>query len=554
MKFVLPMNLLHKLTPICLGVFAFLSSSLSIAHAQDKEAQPPPFRTLYSNDTTNIASSPSPFKTKKSNITEADIRASVDETAGGGVDVHMLQPGLGWVPWWKSSVLPMADHLDWVKRTGRTPSSFEKFVLGGGDIVQIFVDECRAKGIAPFISLRVNDTHNVSRGMPIKDLAARRKAMTEFKLYDDHPEWLIGPGSDEEERTQYAFDFSRKEIQDYKLALIRELAGYDIDGLELDLMRHWRFFHQGRTTSAERERMMTGFIKQVRAILDETAKPGQHRWLAVRLPGYTEAHDAMGLNVKNLTEVAGVDILNLSGHYFTDLQLEIKKIRAQVPAHVGVYTELHFTNAAIPPTDTQSKFFRRSSPQSFYTAAHLAYARGAAGISTFNFQYYRGTWNKDDVSGHPAEPPFFVFPHLKDPKWLAQQPQQYVVGYLWNSPIKPGRPLYGRFTPESQLKKITLDMAPPAGGWKSGGRMRIQATRSLGDSQWAATLNGVRLKSIEDVSEPYRNEAKDLGQPEDYRAFAVPAEILKDGENEIQLTMLSGKEPVQLFYLDINVK
>jgi hypothetical protein len=538
-----------------LKVLLVLGAWSSTAYGESDQApsQPqPPFRVLYSNDLTNILNCPSPYR-KGGPFRDEFMRASVDETADVGIDVHMLQPGLGWVPWWPSKVLPMSQHVEYLKGAGLEVKAFEQYLLEGGDLVRIFVEECRKKGVAPFISFRVNDTHHVSRGMKLADHAERMKAMAEFKLFADHPEWLLGPGADKEERTQYAFDFGRKEIRDHKLSLIRELCeNYDIDGLELDLMRHWRFFNVKKLSEAERIAIMSEFIRDVRAILDKTSKPGQRRLLGVRVSGYVETHRYMGVDLKAMAD-AGLDFVNASGHYFTDLQMDIGPIRKMLPDRVAVYTELHFTNAAIPATEGRNKFYRRSTPQQLYTAAHLAYARGAAGVSTFNFQYYRGTRNPTDVPGPAAEPPFSVFKSLRDPAWLARQPQQYVVGNLWNGPIKPGRPFREPFTANGTPQVIKLDMAPPDGGWKKPGRLRIQAFDSLGDSKWSARLNGTELPVTEDVSDVYEDSYNKGQDPATFRAFVVDPKILRDGVNEIELVMTQGTEPASLYYLDLSI-
>lgn len=72
-------------------------------------AQKVPFRVLFSNDTTNITSNASPFHKRGEPFTEDKLRASVDETVGNS-DVHMLQPGGGRVPWWKSKVAPADEY------------------------------------------------------------------------------------------------------------------------------------------------------------------------------------------------------------------------------------------------------------------------------------------------------------------------------------------------------------------------------------------------------------------------------------------------------------
>lgn len=59
----------------------------------------PPFRVLYSNDMTNILTCISPWHKPGEPFRPEMLDATIDEVAGQGVDVHLLQPGLGWVPW-----------------------------------------------------------------------------------------------------------------------------------------------------------------------------------------------------------------------------------------------------------------------------------------------------------------------------------------------------------------------------------------------------------------------------------------------------------------------
>jgi hypothetical protein len=65
------------------------------------------------------------------------------------------------VPMWPSKVIRSEGTLC-VDQTAlrQKPDSFSQFVLNGGDMVQVFIDRCRAKGQAAFISLRMNDAHH----------------------------------------------------------------------------------------------------------------------------------------------------------------------------------------------------------------------------------------------------------------------------------------------------------------------------------------------------------------------------------------------------------
>ena len=122
----------------------------------------PPFRVLYSNDTTNTVSCTSPWHKRGEPFRAQMLEATVDEVAGRGVDAHLLQPGLGWIPWWKSKVYPAAEHYRWfTERTGLEPDSYGKYMQAGGDMVKVFLERCGRRAQAPFVSLHMNDSHHL---------------------------------------------------------------------------------------------------------------------------------------------------------------------------------------------------------------------------------------------------------------------------------------------------------------------------------------------------------------------------------------------------------
>jgi len=537
------------------------SAAASPATPEATDGRPSaPFRVLFSNDATNITSCPSPWNPEHGPFRKEYLLHSVDETAGTGIDVHLLQPGLGWVPWWQSDVYPMAEHVEFLARVGRRPSSWEKFVLAGGDVVQTFVARCRERGLTAFVSVRMNDAHHIFRNDEIADPKRRADAMAVCRFYHEHPEFRMG------ERTQgypwypYVLDWSHQEVRDYKFRLIDELCRkYDFDGLELDFMRHPKYFRLDRTTAAQRAAILAGFVQRVRRVLDATAKPGARRWLCVRVPPYVETHADVGIDLRALAD-AGVDMVNVAPHYFTVMTSDVAAIRRMLPERVRVYHELHYATVVGPPAEVDGRkvrTVRRTTPQQFYTAAHLTYARGGDGISTFNFHYYRGA-RPTDVYGPPQEPPFRVLRHLGDPDWLARQPQHYIVGRTGSAILDHAQAHMGRHfrlpVKEGEPMRLTLDMAPPTGGWKEGGRLRLQAARGLGTSEWEARLNGARLEPTDDVSEPYPNPYKvALGEPADYRAWIVPARLCRAGANLIEITLTKGK-PVRLCCVDLAIR
>jgi hypothetical protein len=553
--------------------------------AAERPAAPPdrrpPFRVLYSNDTTNITTCVSPFHRRGEPFRPGMLEATVDEVAGRGVDAHLLQPGVGWVPWWPSKVYPAAEHYAWVEATfGVKPDPFGRYLLAGGDLVQVFVDRCRKTGQAPFVSLRLNDGHHKEwaryrKGDPVPpDKAAGGKGLAGkvpggvaqglSKFYVEHPEYRIGP--DPADWMQRVQNWLVPEVRAHKLAFVRELCeGYDLDGFELDFLRHHSFFQLDKTTPAERSAVMTGFVKDVRAVLDGTARGGRRRWLSVRVPCYLPALAALGLDPPALAAV-GADLFNVSASYFAVQQSDLSAIRRSVP-DAFVYQELCHSvwNGRRLAAGNDAFDFRRTTPEQYRTAAHLAYvgaggaagdvggagdARGAVdGVSLFNFAYYR-EFGDPTNRGPFHEPPFDVIASLGQPPAVAAGPQHYFLAPGWKQPFTKALDL-PRNVSAGQAAAFDLTLAPPTGGWRRGGRLRIQGEATLGDGAWSATLNGIALAASSDVAEPYPSPYRGLiGKPDELRAWAVPAAVPRAGANRLELTLTSGAK-ARVAYVDL---
>jgi len=495
----------------------------------------PPFKVLFSNDTTNILTCTSPYHKKRAPFRPEMIEATVDEVTGA--DVHMLQPGLGWIPWWKSTVYPFEDHCRWwMARTGQKPGGFDRYMLEGGDIVKVFLDRCREKKQTAFVSLRLNDGHHLEN-VGLKN----RMSMYVSRFYVDHPEYRIG--SNKRSWDERVLNWAVPAVREHKLAYVREICEtYDIAGFELDFMRHASLFRQDETTRAERAKIVAEFVRQVRAILDRTAKPGQRRWLCARVPCLLAHHDRLGIDLKAMV-AAGLDMVNLSAHYFTQQHHELAKVRAMVPG-AAVYLEMtHCTTTGPSRKGYDSFSYRRTTDSQFYTTAHVAYRRGADGMSLFNFVYFRehGTPGR----GPFDEPPFHVLAHLGDPAWLARQPQCYVLANAWHAPLPK------RFR-KGDTQSFALDMAPTEHQAKDG-LVRLMKEKPSGGCGWEVTLNGRALAPVAFVRKPLPHPYKAaLGQPEQYACFACPRGLVRDGANELAVRLATGAK-ARLTYIELTL-
>ncbi len=504
----------------------------------------PPFRVLFSNDFTNMETCVSPYHKKGQRWTPEMLEATVDETANTGVEVHMLQPCVTWVPWWKSEVYSMQEHYDfWFGKYGNYPTMpVHEYIIKGGDPFEVFINRCREKGLTPFISVRLNDGHHLEN---VDIPNNKRGGHCICKFYAEHPEYRIGTNL--KSWDQRVHNWAIPAVRNYKYQLIEEICqNYDLEGLELDFMRHGSYFQVDKTTGKQRADIITGFVGKVRRLLDRTAKPGQHRWLSVRIPCILSPHERLGIDVARIA-AAGVDIINASPTYYTVQQHDLAKIVKMAPG-TAVYLEMcHTTTQGKRVAQGyDSSTYRRTTDEQYYTAAHLAYARGAVGVTAFNFVYYRE--HGQGERGPFNEPPFHIFKGVGDPQWVARQPQHYILAKSYSVPNMPKD-----FTPKTTVK-YPLDMAPPAGGWTADATLRIQSDNLMNNSKWVASFNGVGLKAAEDLAEPYPSPYTPLlGTKEIMRGWTIPNGLLRDGINQLELTMQAGSH-VNVVYLDIAVK
>ena len=135
----------------------------------------------------------------------------------------------------------------------------------GCDYPKRMIDRARKNHVRPWISLRMNDSHNPeSQDHPIHST-----------FWKKHPEWRLSNG---------ALDYERPEVRELQMKLIKEVCSrYDFDGLELDYQRFWLYFRPGR--EHEGAKLMTAFVEETRAVTNAAAKRWKHPVkLAVRVP------------------------------------------------------------------------------------------------------------------------------------------------------------------------------------------------------------------------------------------------------------------------------
>ena len=507
-----------------------------------------PFRLWYNNDTTNILDLNSPFHKRGEPLTDQAIIGTIDEVAGRGVDAYAFCAGLGHVPFWKSEVYP--DHFQWwTKKTGQELNAYGRYLLDGGDMVRVVVERCRHHGMAPFISLRMNDVH-------MQENAGKNNSASVWvsRFYEENPDLLLEPDHAKRRPTGYyswrGQNWAKEAVRKRKLDFLTELCErYDLAGVELDWLRDNHIFPKDFPTE-ERKTIMAGFLREVRQLLDRTARGGRRRYLGVRVPVMLAGHATLGFDVARAVE-SGVDILNCSGWYHSQPITDLAEIRRLAPGVTLLQELTHSAGNLCLVADSNSSgygtdTYPRTSDEMFYTAAHLAYQRGADGISLFNFVYYR--MGKGELSWLVREPPFHVLPKLRDQDWLAQQPQLYwlapwIYGKQVQRPINAGQSADYRF-----------DLALPKRPLGPNARLRVVYNRPPGDAKLTATTNGTRLEPTSDQRPPF-GYAYDtlLATAEHRRAWICPSGLLHDGLNTVRITSEKAAGTVRPEWMDLAI-
>lgn len=164
----------------------------------------------------------------------------------------------------------------------------------GIDYVAHTINRCRLRGMAPWVSLRMNDVHyNDNMAHPFHP-----------DFYRDPSRWRDVGGY-----FARALNWGRTDVREYYRKLVVEtLDRYDIDGLELDFMREPYLFREGEEQQGAV--ILTQWLRDVRKLVDETAaKRGHPIALGVRVPSRVEVAQGWGLDAVAWAKEGLVDLV-----------------------------------------------------------------------------------------------------------------------------------------------------------------------------------------------------------------------------------------------------
>lgn len=239
------------------------------------------------------------FKQDASLMTKRALENYIDSFADTGVTHFFMCPN-GQRTSYRTSVWEAIwDDVDGKPPTDIWALNAKKLFDDGIDPYSVWIARCRERGISPWLTMRMNDVHFVTTKGYFRNM----------NYWRANPQLWRVPNGAGGTWTDYAFDYSKPEVQKYSLALVRELLErYDVDGLELDWMRFCLHLTPGK--SFEQRGVLTDFVRRVREIADEIGrKRGRRIGICARVPAEPDVGAWLGMDAVEWAKEGLVDML-----------------------------------------------------------------------------------------------------------------------------------------------------------------------------------------------------------------------------------------------------
>ena len=391
---------------------------------------------------------PSPAEAKEM------IEQIVDQHAKAGVD--RLVQCIFSLPWGTSTAgfktFNRAPNRGWLELVpGMT--GFEE---SGYDLVEFVLERSHNNGMFFLAGLRMNDRHPNAEQQP---------------FFKEHPEWHLGPDF------RGAVDYKYEGVRNAVLAFTKEvLDRYDVDGIELDWMRHCHVFRPSE--AEENAPLLTDFMVRLRKLMDEAARrrSSDPLLLGVRVPQTIEECRILGFDLEGWAR-GGVDYICPADFHCIDFNIQVDDfVRCTVGTNCEVYPSIYGT------LSIGGARRRGLTHEQFRAAANNYYSFGAQGVSPYNF-YTQFMILPGNEFGK-ASPEFLLseWPRalgyltaLRDPAEVARGDKHYLF-----YPLHPNKAVTG------VRKHQVIELS--RGKTSANGATRLRMADDLRSPRWAATL------------------------------------------------------------------
>jgi hypothetical protein len=299
-----------------------------------------------------------------------------------------------------------------------TASNLKTLIKSGNDPLQLVIDFAHGNEMELFASIRMNDCHD----------SFLPAIVTEWKK--SHPELLVDPSGVPHNPQAHplglyviAQDFIHQEVRDRKFEIIEEVCRrYDIDGVDLNFMRHPVFFTstmRGEAASQKELEIMSQFLRRIRRLVDEQGiKRGRPILLAAIVPDSIKQARHIGLDVPLWIEQDLVDIV-IPGLGYSPYTLPVSEWIDVAKRHgVKVYPCINRKAPQHIPSQQVSEGFRG--------VASNWYRAGADGIFFWNLGTPLEKLSGDELVRTRSEY-YSALPELGNPRALRGKDKLFCV-------------------------------------------------------------------------------------------------------------------------------
>ncbi|MBC8874685.1 MAG: hypothetical protein H8E44_35055 [Planctomycetes bacterium] len=404
----------------------------------------------------------------------------------------------------------------------------------GVDPFAVCVTRCRERGVSPWMSMRMNDTHYID------------DATKTSKLWQQHPELRRA------ERSGY--DFSHKQVRDHYLALVAELMDrYDCDGIELDWVRFPSHFKSGQEQQGRE--YLNDFMRRAHQLAEQaTAKRGHPVKIAARIPAVPEFAQGLGMDGVAWAREGWADILILASVWRpSDTDIPIERWCELIGPAVDKVLLAAGTDLWLQGTPGGRLMSDDLETQRGFTTAMLD--RGADLVYLFNhfsaadFGRTRKAPGGSTVAWNEHEDLLKISGRLQA---ALKGPRRHVLTF--HDPPAPNLPnpkqLPTNLT-QDKLAQFRLYTGPKPTSGRVIVRVGLDNLPQVANAKLAVRLNGTECKPIEDVAKP---DAHKFYSHDPHRVFHVadlaqrmvqfeaPRGAMRQGYNQVDTRLAAGSD------------
>lgn len=388
----------------------------------------------------------------------------------------------------------------------------------GVDYPARVIQRCRERGIAPWISLRMNDVHeNNNLDHPFHGPLWRRPEL----FRQGHPGYYAR-----------ALDYAHPEVREYYRALIVEtLERYDVAGLELDFLREPYLFSKGREQAGSR--LLTEWLGGIRALADAAAtRRGHPIRLGVRVPSCPRTALGLGLDAPRWAREGLVDLVVAAPRWATlEFAMPLDEWRRLLGDRVTLAGGLEAHYSPNPATRA-----RPVTPAEATGAAVAVLSGGADVVYLFNyFQHGHPAWKIPEY-----QRTLNTFSSLTR---LAARPRRHALTF--RDVALPGQPHQAPLPASGRELSFALPLGPaPAEGWLAEVEIEIAGS--------AAELPAPTV-AVNGVAATLRNNAA-MANGNRTLVYSLPRAALAGTNRDTIAVRAAGNQLVKVFRVEVSLR